>query len=139
MSGARLNMSELIATCSALPQCNIAIESRTAVAAAAATQCATLLLLLQLPQLLSTSGCACVCTPVEARYGVRAFISTARKRAAEILTGNVANNIFNTPSLTNCTHRGRGRGRGGAITVYRSPMTNVRGAGIFSLEWELIE
>lgn len=107
-------------------------QSRTA----AATQCATLLLLLlqlQLPPLLSTSDCVCVSVPVEARYGVRAFISRARKRAAEILTGNVANNIFNTPSLTNCTHGGR------AITVSRSLMTNDWGAGIFGPEWELIE
>lgn len=128
MSVARLNMPELIATCSALPQCNRAglqLPHNVPHCCCCCCSCSCLNCCRHL--------IVCVCVPVETRYGVRAFISRARKRAAEILTGNVANNIFNTPSLTNCTHGGR------AITVSRSLMTNDWGAGIFGPEWELIE
>lgn len=108
MSGARLNMSELIATCS-VPVCHYATFPLRAgqqqqqqqqcschtmwhIAAAAAAS-------------IAVDICPCPCGgPLACACLHQQQQQQQRKRAAEILTGNVANNIFNTPSLTNCTH-----------------------------------
>lgn len=114
MSGARLNMSELIATCSVpvchyatLPlragqqqqqqqQCSCHTMWHIAAAAAAAAAASIAVDICPCP---CGGPLACACLHQQQQQQQQ-----RRKRAAEILTGNVANNIFNTPSLTNCTH-----------------------------------
>lgn len=134
MSGARLNMSELIATCS-VPVCHYATlplragrqqqcSCHTMWHNAAAAAAAAASIAVDICPCPCGGPLACACLHQQQQQ------QQQRKRAAEILTGNVANNIFNTPSLTNCTH---------AHTYSRRGNNCFPCAAISSLESQLIE